>query len=223
MNKESVRGYYVRVYGFMLDVLGLSGSSLLVFALIYSFSCDGVGRFCGSREYITAVTGVAGRTVSRELSRLCERGLVVRQREASGFYTYAVSPELIYAHEKYIPDDPCQNVGAVGQNVGAPSQNGARGSQNGNVGSQNGRSDTPNWQGDSAKMATNKREDNKAYNKAYKKEIPHARERKEKEVNSFSGSAKRCYGSSYPVDSPEHKAWVQEAFAAALSRSFEPD
>ena len=214
MVKENLRGYYFRVYGFMVDELGLSGSALLIFALIYSFSGDRDGRFTGSREYISAATGVASRTVTRELARLCEMGLVVRGVEPdTRFCYYSVSPRLVGVHEKYIGGDECQN---------------------GQGGSQNGRANTTKWQSESAKMATNNRVDNRVDNRDNNRD--NNRNNKNKfEIDLFKGLNYNSEdeGPRYrfkPEDlrfmsvtntkSPEYKEFVRRGAEAALARSF---
>ena len=75
MTNESGSAYYT-IHEFMTDLLGLRGSKLLVYALIYSFSRDGKGQFMGSREYLAKSTGTSIRTVTEALSELCRGGYV---------------------------------------------------------------------------------------------------------------------------------------------------
>ena len=68
-------GDYITIQGWML-ALGLKGNELLAFALIYSFSRDGVSVFKGSAQYIADWCGVSRRNVSRILDKLQDRGLI---------------------------------------------------------------------------------------------------------------------------------------------------
>lgn len=88
---------YYTVHKFMVDLLKLTGSKLLVYALIYSFSNDGKSVFRGSREYISMSTGVSTRTVDTALSEMCDGGLIIRSENPSlhSMYSYTVNFDLI--------------------------------------------------------------------------------------------------------------------------------
>lgn len=94
--KEYGSTYYT-IHEFMTDLLELRGSRLLVYALIYSFSRDGAGEFRGSREYISASTGLSTRTVDSVLGELVREGLVERLERPllHTKYAYRVSFERI--------------------------------------------------------------------------------------------------------------------------------
>ncbi|MBQ8372469.1 MAG: helix-turn-helix domain-containing protein [Clostridia bacterium] len=81
-NKRAINTSYV-IYGFMCERLGLGGSELLVYALIYSFTrCDAEVYF-GSQDFLARATGLSLSTVKRALSSLIESGLVERCTEES--------------------------------------------------------------------------------------------------------------------------------------------
>ena len=74
MKKFERTGYVI--YGFMTELLGLSGSELLVFALLYSF-CRGTGRaFWGSRQYLAGRLGISLSSVDRGVRGLKAKGLI---------------------------------------------------------------------------------------------------------------------------------------------------
>lgn len=72
--------YYV-VHGFMLNRLGLKGTALNVYAIIYGFSQDGESEFKGSRTYLCDFTGATRPTIDKALEELTERGLITKTTE----------------------------------------------------------------------------------------------------------------------------------------------
>lgn len=81
-NKRTINTSYV-IYGFMCERLGLGGSELLVYALIYSFSRSDAEVYFGSRDFLARATGLSLSTVARALSSLVEAGLIERCTEES--------------------------------------------------------------------------------------------------------------------------------------------
>jgi len=70
---------YITIQEWMLE-LGIKGSELLVFALVYGFSQDGETAFKGSAAYIAHwLGGVKKDTAYDVLKRLVEKGLIVKQ------------------------------------------------------------------------------------------------------------------------------------------------
>ena len=43
---------FITIHGWMITRLGLSGASLIIYAVIYGFSQDGESFFQGSRQYL---------------------------------------------------------------------------------------------------------------------------------------------------------------------------
>ena len=80
------------VMGFMTEGMGLSGTRLLVYALIYSFSRS--GEFHGSRRYLAAATGATLRTVDRAIDSLLESEFILRVGEADGMPIYVADMEV---------------------------------------------------------------------------------------------------------------------------------
>ena len=78
MKKESSRGCSYVLYDFMGERLGLSGNSLLTFAIIYSFSHDGRGFFLGSQEYIARKICANVRSIGRALKQLEEQEYITK-------------------------------------------------------------------------------------------------------------------------------------------------
>ena len=66
------------IHDFMTEQLQLSGTELLLYALVYNFSQDGNGCFYGSNDYAAKKVGCTRVNVNDKLSRLVKRGLLSR-------------------------------------------------------------------------------------------------------------------------------------------------
>jgi predicted transcriptional regulator len=77
---------YITIQEFMWRNLHLKDSELIIFATIYGFSQDRESAFHGSLEYLAKITGQAKETVCRQLKRLMEKGLIVREKQ--GHYAF---------------------------------------------------------------------------------------------------------------------------------------
>lgn len=80
MQKES----YVVLRPFMVEELGLKGSELIAYALIYGFSQDGESWFTGSAQYVADWCGIARRNAINVLQKLTDKGLVEKVRTGQG-------------------------------------------------------------------------------------------------------------------------------------------
>lgn len=72
-------GSYVVIQSWMVDELGLSGNELITYAVIHGFSQDGESWFMGSRAYLAAWCGTTTKSVTANLRRLLDKGLIVRR------------------------------------------------------------------------------------------------------------------------------------------------
>ena len=70
---------YFRICGWMINLLGLHGTELMTYAMIYAFSRDGLSEMKGGVEFAAAWCGVSYRTEVRTLARLCEKGLIIKR------------------------------------------------------------------------------------------------------------------------------------------------
>lgn len=75
---------YVVLRPFMVEELGLKGSELVAYALIYGFSQDGESWFTGSAQYVADWCGIARRNAINVLQKLTEKGLVEKVRTGRG-------------------------------------------------------------------------------------------------------------------------------------------
>lgn len=69
---------FVVIKRFMLTELELKGNELLIYAVIYGFSKDGVHRFHGSRQYLADWTNIALANVQKNLNSLVEKELIIK-------------------------------------------------------------------------------------------------------------------------------------------------
>lgn len=70
---------YIVIQGWMCNELGLKGNELLIFALIYGFSQDGVSKFNGGRKYISETFGITLPTVDKALQSLVAKNFIEKQ------------------------------------------------------------------------------------------------------------------------------------------------
>lgn len=75
---------YVVLRPFMVEELGLKGSELVAYALIYGFSQDGESWFTGSAQYVADWCGIARRNAINVLQKLTDKGLVEKVRTGRG-------------------------------------------------------------------------------------------------------------------------------------------
>lgn len=69
---------YVVIQDWMRFDLGLNGTELLVYAIIYGASQDGDTKFSGSRQYLADWCGCTVRSIQTALNNLTERGLLTK-------------------------------------------------------------------------------------------------------------------------------------------------
>lgn len=75
---------YVVLRPFMVEELGLKGSELVAYALIYGFSQDGASWFTGSAQYVADWCGITRRNAINVLQKLTDKGLVEKVRTGQG-------------------------------------------------------------------------------------------------------------------------------------------
>ena len=78
---------YVIIQGWMCNELQLKGNDLLVFALIYGFSQDGVSMFSGGRQYIADTFNISKPTVDKALQNLISMNYIIKYPSADFVHT----------------------------------------------------------------------------------------------------------------------------------------
>ena len=90
---------YFIVYDFMVDELKLSGATLLVYALIYSFT-NAESECYGSLEYIAERVGASRTTVYRSLKELTRKNYIIKGKaERIGKVSYIANRNVLFKNE----------------------------------------------------------------------------------------------------------------------------
>lgn len=100
MSKRKVREKsYVTIQAFMVNELHLSGNELITYAVIYGFSQDDNSWFVGSRSYLAAWCQTSEKSVTNNLKKLLDRGLLRKRTKTEHGCTFndyqAVVPSSI--------------------------------------------------------------------------------------------------------------------------------
>ena len=67
---------FLNIQGWMINELNLKGNELIVYALIYGFTKDGVSEFRGSRQYMADWTNSSVRSVQNVVNSLIDKGMI---------------------------------------------------------------------------------------------------------------------------------------------------
>ena len=95
-NQKIKDNNYIAVQGWMCTKLGLSGSELICYAIIFGFCQDGQSVFSGTASYIASWLNIDKRRAYDVLKRLTEKGLIVKiEKEVNGvkLCDYKISKE----------------------------------------------------------------------------------------------------------------------------------
>lgn len=99
------RENYVLLQGWMATDLGLKGNDLIVYGIIYDFSHVEGNYFTGSLQYLADWTGSTKSNVRRNINRLLEQGLIIKEDETINgvkFCKYkAVIPPIGCIHNEH--------------------------------------------------------------------------------------------------------------------------
>ena len=115
----------IAVYDFMVGGLGLSGNELLVFAAIYSFGKGTEGEFFGTRTYLSKRIGGSVRSITRSISMLMEKGLLIKSEGRFKELNNAVYRVNVDEVERRILEGRICKGGEARQNNAADSNRGA--------------------------------------------------------------------------------------------------
>ena len=103
-NTDKKNNFYFTIHRFMTRDLGLRGAALVVYAIIYSFSYDGIGTFFGTRDVLADYAGISISTVGKILNDLTKSGLI---HTANGknfeHKEYQTNLELIKDYSQILP------------------------------------------------------------------------------------------------------------------------
>ena len=71
---------YIVIHGWMINELKLKGNDLLIYALIYRYSQDGVHKFYGSLQYLADWSNSTITGVQNNLKNLMESNLIFKNK-----------------------------------------------------------------------------------------------------------------------------------------------
>lgn len=80
-NSKPSFGSYITIQTWMVSKLELKGDELLIFAIIYGFSQDGISSYKGSTRYLSFWTGKSKETVLKNLKSLRMKKLIERKKK----------------------------------------------------------------------------------------------------------------------------------------------
>lgn len=99
---------FYTVLGWMLNVLGLKGNELIIFAIIYSFSQDGESEFTGSLSYMQTFANInSHNTVTAALQSLQEKNYITKReyiKDNVRRCAYRANLEFIYLRKCGLSD-----------------------------------------------------------------------------------------------------------------------
>ena len=72
---------YIMISGWMIKELNLKGSELLVYAIIYGFSQDGINKYEGSRQYLADWCNCTKQGIDRALKNLLKKKLITKEEK----------------------------------------------------------------------------------------------------------------------------------------------
>lgn len=81
---------YITIQGWMINDLNLNRNELIVYALIWGFCQDGKGMYNGSYDYIAKWINVTRRSAIDVVSKLIEKGLIIKKTHSQGNSYYAL-------------------------------------------------------------------------------------------------------------------------------------
>lgn len=109
---------YAVIQGWMINRLHLSGTELMVFAIIHGFTQGENGDgFAGGISYLTEWTGTTSRTVITILQRLEEKGLIRRETVAT---KTGKKSKIFSTVEGEMISPPSQKSGEDSENISPP-------------------------------------------------------------------------------------------------------
>lgn len=94
---------YVTIPMWMVTELGLKGSELIIYAVIFGFSQDGSTMYTGSAQYLADWTNTTKQSVFKVLKSLTDRKLIIRHEETRNgvmFVSYSYNPDALVTGDK---------------------------------------------------------------------------------------------------------------------------
>ena len=90
------------IQNWMVTELGLKGSEIIIYAIIFEASHDGSTMFTGSAKYLADWTNTTKQSVFKVLKSLTDRKLIIRHEETRNnvlFVSYSYNPDALVSVE----------------------------------------------------------------------------------------------------------------------------
>lgn len=81
MGKVDITNKYITIQGWMRTELGLKDNELILYAFIFGFCQDGVGKYEGSLAYIEEWLGLAPKNIRARLKSLIDKGHLIKNEK----------------------------------------------------------------------------------------------------------------------------------------------
>lgn len=108
---------FITIQGWMINQLGLAGTELMVYAIIYGFSQDGESKFTGSRGYLAEWCGTTLPTIDNALKKLTEKELITKETETTNgirIIKYGVNftgyKKILHPYKKFLHNNIDNNI-----------------------------------------------------------------------------------------------------------------
>jgi hypothetical protein len=79
---------YINIQAFMVNDLHLKGNELIIYAIIWGFSQDGISEFNGGLQYLADWTNSTQQGVLKALKNLLQKQLILKNEKRNGFIKY---------------------------------------------------------------------------------------------------------------------------------------
>lgn len=79
---------YINIQAFMVNDLHLKGNELIIYAIIWGFSQDGISEFKGGLQYLADWTNSTQQGVLKALKSLLQKQLILKNEKRNGFIKY---------------------------------------------------------------------------------------------------------------------------------------
>ena len=89
---------FVNIQGWMINELNLKGNELIIYALIYGFTKDGVSEFRGSRQYMADWTNTSVRSVQNVVNSLVDKGMIEKNNHINKYGSLETSGYKAQCH-----------------------------------------------------------------------------------------------------------------------------
>lgn len=79
---------FINIQAFMVNDLHLKGNELIIYAIIWGFSQDGISEFKGGLQYLADWTNSTQQGVLKALKNLLQKQLILKNEKRNGFIKY---------------------------------------------------------------------------------------------------------------------------------------